>query len=74
MKAFSTALASSGAMAKLEKLLLFNNQIGDQGMQAFSTALASGAMANLETLYMHRNPGDPAAVKEACKARGISCT
>eukprot|EP00966_Prymnesium_polylepis_P289518 6687367-Prymnesium_polylepis.1 len=72
MTSFSTALAS-GAMAQLTELYLDNNQIGDEGMNTFSMALASGAMAKLKVLDMRENPGDRATVKEACKARGISC-
>jgi len=32
-------------MAQLKELGLSTNQIGDKGMEAFSTALVSGAMA-----------------------------
>eukprot|EP00966_Prymnesium_polylepis_P270575 6250732-Prymnesium_polylepis.1 len=59
-------------MAQLKELWLMQNQIGDKGMTAFSTALVSGAMANLKTLYTGVNPGNTSAVKEACGARGIS--
>jgi Ran GTPase-activating protein (RanGAP) involved in mRNA processing and transport len=71
LESFSAALVS-GEIAKLEKLMLRGNQIGDEGMKSFSTALASGAMANLKTLHKSGNPGDTTAVKETCKARGIS--
>jgi hypothetical protein len=38
---------ASGAMVMLKNLWLSANQIGDEGMKSFSTALASGAMAKL---------------------------
>eukprot|EP00966_Prymnesium_polylepis_P044673 1035077-Prymnesium_polylepis.1 len=36
-----------GAIAQLKDLDLERNQIGNEGMNSFSTALASGAMAKL---------------------------
>ena len=40
----------------MQFLSLNGNQIGDTGMQAFSTALAGGAMAHLELLFLENNP------------------
>ena len=40
----------------MQELYLYNNQIGDTGMQAFSTALAGGAMAHLNKIYLSSNP------------------
>ena len=60
-------------MAKFEYVDLGSDQIGDEGMKTFSAALASGAMAKLETLYVFGNPGNAATVEEVCEARGISC-
>jgi hypothetical protein len=34
---------------------LGSNQIGDEGMEAFSTAISSGALASLEVLYFYDN-------------------
>eukprot|EP00966_Prymnesium_polylepis_P038609 896310-Prymnesium_polylepis.1 len=47
METFSAALAS-GVMAQLKELLLYKNQIGDEGMKSFSTVLASGALPQLK--------------------------
>ena len=55
MMVMSHIVISNGALASLEKLYLSNNQIGDAGMQAFSTALAGGALASLERLSLHGN-------------------
>jgi hypothetical protein len=40
-------LVGLGAMVKLEKLYLYGNQVGDEGMKSFSSALASGSMGLL---------------------------
>eukprot|EP00966_Prymnesium_polylepis_P273328 6314521-Prymnesium_polylepis.2 len=42
-------------MAKLEKRFLYDNLIGDEGTKSFSTALVSGAMAQLKILYLADN-------------------
>ena len=47
--------------------------MGDKGLEAFSGALAGGAMASLQTLFVddgHLGTEHP-ALKAACKARGI---
>ena len=41
-------LAGSGSLPQLRNLWLSNNQIGDGGMQAFASAVASGSLAHLE--------------------------
>jgi len=43
-------LIASGSLQALQKLFLFNNQIGDAGMTEFSRAIASGSLPKLETL------------------------
>ena len=55
MKAFASAIASE-ALPRLEKLFLYQNQIGDAGMSAFAGAIgASGALGNLKDLYLFNN-------------------
>ena len=66
-----------GALPSLNLLALNNNQIGDVGMQAFSTALGGGALASLEGLDLAANKiGDAGctALAEVCAggARGQS--
>ena len=41
-----------GRWGSLQKLDLFNNQIGDAGMKAFSDAIAMGALPALKELYV----------------------
>ena len=62
-----------GALRNLEMLWLKGNQIGDDGMKAFSTAIASGALASLMTLYVDdgRLGTDHPALKAACETCGI---
>ena len=48
-------LLRSGALWSLTELMLAGNQIGDEGMMAFSTSIASGSLASLETLGLHNN-------------------
>ena len=47
-----------GRWGSLQKLDLFNNQIGDAGMKAFSDAIAMGALPALKELYVFGNLGD----------------
>ena len=59
-------------VCNMQVLGLQSNQIGDVGMQAFSTALASGALAQCHTLSLRHNQiGDVglASLADAC-ARG----
>ena len=58
-------------MANLENLSLHVNAIGDVGMQAFASAVASGFLPKLYFMSVARNPGDVMGVKAACSARGI---
>ena len=46
---------ASDPLASLQRLLLSHNQIGDEGMKAFSSALSSGSLASLETLGLLNN-------------------
>ena len=42
-------------MGGLQALGLSRNQIGDEGMQAFSAAISSGSMGSLQQLWLGRN-------------------
>jgi Leucine-rich repeat (LRR) protein len=53
----------SGALASLQYLWLHHNQIGDEGMKAFSSALSSGALASLHILYLNNNQIGDAGMK-----------
>ena len=55
----------SGAMANCQELYLYRNQIGDEGMEAFSPALASGALPALKNLYLSGNPASGASQQAA---------
>lgn len=72
MVSFSDAIAM-GALGSLAQLWLSRNRIGDEGMQAFSLAIATGVLTSLQTVYVFGNPGNAAALKEACNSRGIEC-
>lgn len=49
-------LANIGeALPSLELLYLMNNKIGDDGMTAFSTAIARNALPSLKKLFLHIN-------------------
>ena len=48
-------LLRSGALWSLTELMLAGNQIGDEGMMAFSTSIASGSLASLEKLFLNDN-------------------
>ena len=50
-----TKVASSGAMAKLERLYLRDNKVEDAGMSSFSDAIAAGALSNLTVLTLDEN-------------------
>ena len=52
-----------GSMAKLIILRLGTNKIGNEGMQALSSAIANGALANLTKLWLHRNQIGDAGMK-----------
>ena len=53
-----------GAVANCQTLSLAQNVIGDNGMKAFSSALAGGALANCHTLSLRDNSiGDQGMIK-----------
>ena len=66
-------MASCVHLDPLQEINLYGNQVGDVGMQALASAVASGAMASLKTLYVDDGPlgTEHPALKAACKARGI---
>ena len=45
----------NGALARLTKLNVSDNEIGDEGMKVFSSALSSGALASLTKLWLSDN-------------------
>jgi len=55
-------------LGSLNYLRLHNNQIGDEGMKAFSTAIASGALANLTFLSIAGNQIGDAGMSEFSRA------
>eukprot|EP00966_Prymnesium_polylepis_P087341 2021476-Prymnesium_polylepis.1 len=55
-------------MAKVEFLSLNGNQISNEGMASFSTALASGAMAKLKALFISNPSGE---LKTLCSSKSI---
>ena len=52
-----------------QELNLSSNQIGDDGMKAFSTAISKGALPSLFILGITENPGDGAPAKKALAER-----
>ncbi len=74
MQALASAVAN-GALPRLTWLDLRHNKIGE--VNTFTTAIRSGALAALKTLYIHDNALSDAAkeeLKAACKARGINAS
>ena len=55
-------------MCNTQELYLNSNQIGDTGMQAFATALAGGAMASLQMIFLD-SPSEQ--LKAHCSSKGI---
>ena len=51
----SVVKLSSGALGTLQRLNLNDNQIWDEGMKTFSTALSSGALDKLKHLQLESN-------------------
>ena len=45
-----------GALGSLDDLRLQENRIGDEGMKAFSSAIATGALPKHATVYVGGNP------------------
>ena len=56
----------------VETLLLNANKIGTRGFAALAAAIREGAAPALKKFVFTGNDGDSTALKEACKARGIS--
>ena len=56
-------------MCNMQVLHLFNNKIGDVGLQAFADALGKGALENITSINSSRNPGNSAPVDNALKER-----
>ena len=58
-----------GALASCQELNLFNNEIGDIGLSALAKACASGALPQLENVYLAGNSGNEELVKGALRER-----
>ena len=56
-------------MCHTQLLSLYGNNIGDEGLIALSTAVESGALDNITSIYLSRNPGNSAPVYNALKER-----
>ena len=56
-------------MCHKQELSLIGNKIGDAGLTALAKAVESGALASLETIWLHENPGDSAPVHKALEER-----
>ena len=69
MEALATACASADPLPRLQRLFLFNNEIGDAGMRALGTAIAGGGLAALTYVYIHGNPGSDEPVNAALRQR-----
>ena len=61
-----------GSLANLTRLDLTDNQIGDEGMKAFSTSITSGALGKLTYLNLGSNQIGDEGIKafSAAIARG----
>ena len=57
-----------GSLGSLTELRLSSNQIGDEGIKAFSSAVASGSLANLRNIMIN-NPSQ--ALCDICTRRDI---
>ena len=66
---------ASGALASLRKLSLRRNAIGDVGLQSLAHAITpvseggSGALPQLENVYLFENPGNAELVESALRER-----
>ena len=61
-----------GAMAQLQTLHLYRNEIGDEGMKALASALNNGALPMCTYIDLDGNPASreaKQAVKDAIKNR-----
>jgi hypothetical protein len=63
--------SASGSLPQLQELYLYENQIGDGGMQAFASAVASGSLASLNTIAVDTKHKRHPQLMAACQARGI---
>ncbi len=57
---------------RVEEIEIQSSYIGTRGLDALAAAIRGGAAPKLTKLYFDANPGDGAALKEACKSRGIA--
>ena len=60
MVAFANAIEPTpenpmGALAKLKYLFLTDNQVGDEGIKAFASAIASGALGSCQVINLRSN-------------------
>lgn len=55
MVALASAMRARGSMAKLKTLDLSSNKIGDEGMKAFASTIASRSLENLQELRLDQN-------------------
>ena len=58
-------------MAQLEILLLFNTNVSDAGVTALARAIAIGALASLEYLFIDGEHMGHLGLLAACQPRGI---
>ena len=68
------SLIGSGALASVTDLHLWGNQIGDEGMKAFSAALATGALASIRFIDLDYNQATEmgkAAMRDVADARSF---
>ena len=56
-------------MCHTQELMLYGNNIGDAGLTALAKAVESGALDNITSIYLSRNPGNSAPVDNAMKER-----
>ena len=72
---FMFAFLSKGALASLRELTLRQNAIGDVGLQSLAHAITpvseggSGALPQLENVYLAGNPGNAELVGSALRER-----
>ena len=52
-----------------QELDLYENNIGDDGMIAFSDAISKGALPSLRSMSLDGNPGNDAPAKKALAER-----
>ena len=61
---------ATGVLKKLEKLDLYNNQIGDAGVMALAEAAGKGTLPQLEELRLNSNQIGDAGVMALAEAAG----